>query len=149
MRSDATTVDEYLDGLPPDRRDAIERVRETVLAHLPDGYEEQMLYGMISYVVPLDVYPTTYNGQPLALVSLANQKSYMALYLMCVYGEGEERFREEYRKTGKRLDMGKSCVRFRSLEDLPLDLVGRTIASMPLRDFVAHYERSRAGTRAG
>jgi hypothetical protein len=143
VRSDAATVDEYLAGLPPDRRDAMQRVRQVVLEHLPEGYEERMQYGMISWVVPLRRHPDTYNGEPLALASLANQKRSMSLYLNCVYAEGGERFREEYRATGKRLDMGKSCVRFRSVEDLPLDLVARTIAATPVEDFIALYEASR------
>jgi hypothetical protein len=142
-RSNATSVEDYLEELPEERRRAIAAVRETILANLPDGYEETMQYGMPSYVVPLSRYPVTYNGQPLAVVSLANQKNYMSLYLMNVYGEREQRFRAEYAKTGRRLDMGKCCVRFRSLDDLPLDLVGRTIASTPVDEFVRVYEASR------
>jgi Domain of unknown function (DU1801) len=142
--SKATTVGEYLAELPEERRRAIERVRQVILANLPEGYVETMQYGMPSYVIPLERYPTTYNGQPLALASLASQKNSMSLYLMNVYGDREKPFKEAYRKTGKRLDMGKSCVRFRSLDDLPLDLVGRTIAATPVEEFLRTYEKSRS-----
>ncbi len=146
VQSDATTVAEYLESLPGHRREALEKVREVILEHLPPGYEERMLYGMVGYVVPLERYPDTYNGQPLAVAGLASQKNYMSLYLNCVYAstEADDRFREEYRATGKRLDMGKSCVRFRSLDDLPLELVGRTIAATPVEAFISGYEQSRS-----
>lgn len=145
MRSDAGTVDHYLADLPAERRQAIGAVRAVILAHLPPGYDEVMEYGMISYVVPLERYPHTYNGKPLGVAALASQKRHMSLYLMGISGERDARFREAYRATGKRLDMGKSCVRFRRLEDLPLDLVGEAIAASPVDDFIASYERSRPG----
>jgi hypothetical protein len=146
VRSDAGTVEEYLAALPDDRSDAIAAVRAVILEHLPAGFEEQMQYGMISYVVPLERYPDTYNGQPLAVASLASQRRHMALYLMGVYGDegAAAHFRRRWAATGKRLDMGKSCVRFRRLDDLPLELVGETIARTSLDDFIAAYERSRA-----
>lgn len=151
MQSKATTVDEYLDELDADRRDAISIVREVVLENLPDGYEEMMLFGMITYAIPLSIFPDTYNKQPLMYAALASQKRHMALYLTNVYGDGslEEWFRERYKATGKRLDMGKSCVRFRKLDDLPLDLVGETIAMTPIDEFLEIYEASRSGTRRG
>jgi hypothetical protein len=144
MHSDATTVDAYLDEVAPDRRAAMAEVRGVVLANLPEGYEEGMQYGMIGYYVPLARYPHTYNGQPLSYVGLGSQKRYMSLYLNCVYADRESSFREEYRKTGKPLDMGKSCVRFRRLDDLPLELIGRTVAATPVEEFIRSYERSRA-----
>jgi hypothetical protein len=139
-------VEAYLAPLPQDRRDALEAVRRVVLEHLPTGYEEVVQYGMISYVVPLERYPTTYNGQPLAVASLANQKRHMSLYLMGVYGEdgAEEWLRERWAATGKKLDMGKSCVRFKRLDDLALDVVAEAIARTPVDAFIAAYERSRA-----
>jgi hypothetical protein len=143
MQSAAATVEAYLRELSPDRRSAIEQVRDVILASLPEGYEEGMQYGMIGYFVPLPRYPDTYNGQPLGYVGLGNQKRYMSLYLNSVYADRESTFREEYAKTGKRLDMGKSCVRFRSVDDLPLDLIGRTVAATPVEDFIRAYERSR------
>jgi hypothetical protein len=146
MQSDAETVDDYLAGLPDDRREAIAAVRQSILDHLPEGYDEVMQYGMISYVIPLDDYPDTYNGQALAVASLANQKNHMALYLNCVYSDGERdrRFRERWAESGKKLDMGKSCVRFRKLDDLALDVVGDVIAETSVDDFIAEYERARA-----
>ena len=145
MRSTAATVDEYLTELPDDRRPAIEAVRRAVLDNLPDGFEERMQYGMISWVVPLARYPETYNGQALALASLANQKRYMALYLVGVYGdEGSQRWlRERWAAAGLKLDMGKSCLRFRSLDDVDLGIIGEAIARIPVDDFIAAYERSR------
>jgi hypothetical protein len=144
MRSEAETVDEYLADLPDDRRPTVEAVRDVVVAHLPAGFEEVVQYGMISWVVPLERYPDTYNGQPLAVASLANQKRHLSLYLMGVYGdEGAEAFLRANWPPDKKLDMGKSCLRFRSVDDLPLDLIGQVIARTSVDDFIAAYERSR------
>ena len=145
MQSTATTVDEYLGSLPDDRRDAIERVRDVILANLDAGFEEAMNWGMITYQVPLETYPDTYNGQPLMFASLASQKNHMAVYLMSVYSDHvtATEFEEAYRATGKKFDMGKSCVRFRRLEDLPLDLIGSTIAATSAQDYIDLYERTR------
>ena len=142
MRSDATTVDDYLAALPDDRRLALKAVRLVILDNLPEGYEEVMNWGMITYQVPLETYPDTYNGKPLMYAALASQKNHMAVYLTVVYGsdEARQRFEASYRATGKRLDMGKSCVRFRRLEDLPLALIGDTIASTGVRQFVQHFK---------
>ena len=144
-QSTATTVDEYLAELPADRREAIGAVRAVILQHLPRGYEENMQYGMIGYVIPLERYPVTYNGQPLAYAALASQKNYMSLYLMNIYGdeETERWFTDQYKATGRKLDMGKSCVRFRKLEDLPLELIGDAIARTTVADFIERYEVSR------
>jgi uncharacterized protein YdhG (YjbR/CyaY superfamily) len=145
MRSEATTVEQYLAELPDDRRDAIETVRDVVVANLPEGYKEEMNWGMISYGVPLETYPDTYNGQPLMYVAVASQKNHMSLYLTTVWTDGDvnEDFRREYEESGKRFDMGKSCVRFRTLDDLPLDLVARTIAAVDVEAFIEIYENSR------
>ena len=144
-QSKAETVDEYLDELAPDRREAVETVRQVILDSLPEGYEEMMQYGMIGYAIPLERYPVTYNGQPLGYVALASQKNYMSLYLMNIYGdpEAEKWFTESYKATGKRLDMGKSCVRFKSLDDLPLDLIGEAVARTLVSDFIEWYEFMR------
>ena len=149
MQSDANTAEEYLSELDDDRREAISAVRDVVLANLPDGYEEVMQYGMISYVVPLSVLADTYNGQPLMYIALASQKQYMSLYLTNVYGDEsvEKWFKERYLATGKKLNMGKSCVRFRKLDDLPLDLVAEVIARTPIEEFVDIYHASRSGRR--
>ena len=105
-----------------------------------------MQYGMIGYSVPLERYPDTYNGEPLGLAGLASQKRYIALYLMSVYGDAEQGswFRSRWESTGKRLDMAKSCVRFRRLEGVPLEVVGAAIARMSVDELIARYERSRA-----
>ena len=145
VRSDAETVEEYLAELSDDRREAIEAVRAVVLANLPEGYDEATRWGMISYEVPLERCPDTYNGQPLQYAALASQKRHMAIYLMGVYADDEvrDRFLADYRATGKRLDMGKSCVRFRKLDDLPLELIGRVVAAYDVDSYVALYESSR------
>ena len=151
MQSKAKSVEDYLSELDDTRRDSISTVRNVVLENLPDGYEEMMLFGMITYAVPLSTFPDTYNKQPLMYAALASQKRHMALYLTNVYGDGslEAWFRERYKATGKRLDMGKSCVRFRKLDDLPLDLVGETIAKTPIDEFLEIYRASRTGTKRG
>ncbi len=146
VSSSAVAVADYLAGLSEDRRAAIVAVRAAILDSLPVGYEETMLYGMISYVVPLATLPKTYNGLPLALAGLAAQKRHMSLYLNSIYSDPAEAawFTEEYRKTGKRLDVGKSCVRFRKLDDLPLALVGAAVARVPVAEFVRRYHVARA-----
>ena len=151
VKSGAATVEAYLAELPAERREAIETVRRTILANLPDGYEEQMSFGMIGYVVPLSRYPDTYNKQPLALAALASQKRHMAVYLNNVYGDPAtlEWFTAAYAASGKRLDMGKSCVRFKRLADLPLDVIGETIARTSLADFIAFYESARSKAKRG
>ena len=145
MQSDAKTVAEYLAELDDGRREAVSAVRDVILDKLPDGYEETMLFGMISYVVPLSVLADTYNGQPLMYAALASQKRHMAIYLTNVYADEstEAWFRERYLATGKRLDMEKSCVRFRKLDDLPLELVGEAIARTPIAEFVEIYKAVR------
>jgi hypothetical protein len=145
MRTTATTVHDYLDQLPDDRRDALTTVRDTILANLPDGYEETMNWGMITYQIPLDRYPDTYNNQPLMLAALASQKRHMAVYLSGIYSDADarQRFESAYEATGKRMDLGKSCVRFRKLDDLPLPLIGEAIAEFGVEAFVGVYEASR------
>ena len=149
MQSEAKTIDQYLAELPEDRLRALEAVREVILANLPDGYEEVMNWGMITYQVPLVTYPNTYNKKPLMYAALASQKNHMAVYLSSIYSseEAAATFEEQYRATGKRYDVGKSCVRFRKIDDLPLDLIGRTIAAYPVNTFLDAYEESRASLK--
>lgn len=139
------TVDAYLDELPADRRAVISTVRDTIRKALPKGYRETMNWGMISYELPLERYPDTYNGQPLMYAGLAAQKNHYAVYLTALYqdSEDEKHFRADFARTGRKLDMGKSCVRFRKLDDLPLDLIAKTIASTPPEKFIERYEASR------
>jgi hypothetical protein len=144
-RSAATTVEAYLAELPEDRRAVVATVRDLVRANLPEGYAEAMNWGMISYEVPLARYPKTYNRQPLSFAALAARKNHYALHLNSVYAgsDREGRLRDEFERAGKRLDMGKSCVRFRAVEDLALDAIARVIASTPVDQFIALYESSR------
>jgi hypothetical protein len=146
--SDATTVDGYLAELPQDRRETVEGVRAVILQHLPEGFTEGMQYGMIGYYLPLERYSDTSNGQPLAIAALANRKRYVSLYLMGIYANDDDAwwFREQWTRSGKRLDMGKSCVRFRKLDDVPLDVVGAAIGRTSAADFIADYERQRSAS---
>jgi hypothetical protein len=147
--SDAKTPEEYIASLPPDRREAISAMREVVRRNLPDGYAEGMESGMIAWYVPLDQFPDTYNGRPLGVAALASQKQYMSLYLNTVYGDPklEEWFRARFAESGKRLNMGKSCLRFKSLDDVPLDLIGETIAKVPPDRYIARYQAVRGSSR--
>ncbi len=140
-----TSAEAYLAALPPDRREALTAVRRVILENLPPGYEEGIQYGMLGYYIPLSRYPETYNGQPLSLAGLASQSGYMSLYLMTIYGDPALRawFEDAYRATGKRLDMGKSCIRFRRLEDLPLDVVGQAVARVTVDAYIAGHEKIR------
>jgi uncharacterized protein YdhG (YjbR/CyaY superfamily) len=145
VRSEATTVEEYLAELPDDRREVIAAVRDVVNAQLPEGYAEEMGFGMINWVIPLADYPTTYNKQPLMIAALASQKNHMALYLMGLYADGpeEQRFRDRYAARTLKLDMGKSCVRFKKLADVDLEAVAEVIAAIPPLRFTKMYEASR------
>ena len=145
MKSSAKTPDAYVKSLPADRRHAIRQVRAVILKHLPKGYQEIVDFGMLAYVVPLKRLPETYNGHPLPIAALASQKQYMSVYLMCVYGDTASRswFQSEFRKAGKKLDMGKSCVRFRKLDDLPLEVIGKAVARVSVDAYLKIYEKSR------
>ena len=145
MQSKATTVKQYLAELPEDRRAPMEAVRKTVLKNIDKGFEEGMQYGMIGWYVPHKIFPAGYHcdpKQPLPFACLASQKNYMSLYLMPAYGEdaGESWFRDQWAKTGKKLDMGKCCIRFRKLEDLALDVIAEAIRRVPLKTHLEHYE---------
>ena len=146
VQSAATTVAGYLAELPKERGEVLSAVRKVIRKHLPRGYREAMGWGMITYTNPLEQYPETYNGQPLCYAALAAQKNHFALYLMCVFGDSGEakKLRDGFRKAGKKLDMGKSCVRFHGLDDLPLDVIGEAIASTPPEAFIARHEAVRA-----
>jgi hypothetical protein len=146
MQSKAKTVSRYLAELPADRRKAIEQVRKMILKNLPKGYEEIMQYGMIGYAVPLSIYPAGYHcakDTPLPFISLASQKNNMALYMFCLYVDKQDaaRFQKEYKASGKKLDMGKSCFRFKKLEDLALDVIGKAIARTPVKKHIEVYEK--------
>jgi hypothetical protein len=156
MQSKARTVDQYLAELPADRREALQAVRQVVLKNLSKGYEEGMLYGAIGYFVPHSVYPAGYHcdpKQPLPFAGLASQKNHMSISLMCVYSDPDHEawFRTAWVKSGKKLDMGKSCVRFKKIDDVPLEVIGQAIRRVPAKKFIAYYESAikSAGKRAG
>lgn len=136
VRSKASTVAEYLAELPDQQRAEVSAVRDVIVASLPDGYVEGMQWGMITWHVPLEVSGPTYNKQPLSYVALAAQKNYYSVYLTTVNGPGEDSFRSRYAATGKKLDMGKSCVRFKRAADLALDVIGEEITRHSVRDFL-------------
>jgi hypothetical protein len=141
------TVKEYIDSLPAERRAAIRKVRAAVNRGLPKGYKETGEGGMIGWVVPHRLYPDGYHcnpDQPVPFAGLASQKNYMALYLMCVYGDAKHKrwFEKAWKASGKKLDMGKSCVRFKSIDDVPLDVVEEAVRRVPVDKFLAHYEAS-------
>lgn len=141
----AKTVTAYVAALPEDRRATVSKLRSFVKKHLPKGYKEQLGWGAITYAVPLTVLPDTYNGEPLCYAAIAAQKNYYTLYLMSAYGDPKQTkwMAEEFKKRGKRLDMGKSCLRFKSLDDLPLDVVGEVLGSTPMDAFVERYRDTR------
>ena len=143
VMSRAKTVREYLDELPAERKKVVSKVRSVVRKHLPRGYRETVSYGMIAYGIPLSHYPDTYNGQPLCYAAIAAQKNHFAIYLLAGYTSSRARalLEEGFRKAGKKLDMGQSCIRFRKLEDIPLATIGRAVASMTPAQYIKLYER--------
>lgn len=145
--SKAPTPEAYLGELEPERAALVSRIRDLVNANLPDGYVERMSWGMIGWEVPIERYPNTYNGQPLVYAALAAQKNHTALYLNCVYASEErtERLKAQWAATGRRLDMGKSCLRFKRTEDVAEAVLAETIRSIPVERFLAEYESGRAG----
>lgn len=153
MRSSAQTPDEYLAALPAERRATLEQVRRLILDNLDADYEEGMQYGMIGYYVPHRVYPAGYHcdpRQPLPFAGLAAQKNHLAIYLMCLYGDSPacQHFQRDWAKTGKKLDMGKCCIRFRKADDLALDVLARLIRQTTVKKYLKHYEAARSAPRA-
>lgn len=145
-----TTVDAYLAGLPTDRRKALETLRAVIRGHLPAGYEEGIEFGMPSYFIPLARFADTYNRRPLQLAAFASRKGYMSVYLMAVYGDPGTRswFEKAYRDAGKKLDMGKSCVRFKTLDDLPLDVIGEAVGRVSVDAYLKGYTALRGKANA-
>ncbi|MGH9673036.1 MAG: DUF1801 domain-containing protein [Bryobacteraceae bacterium] len=141
MQSKAKTVTQYLNELPADRKAELSKVRAVIRKNLPKGLAEQMSSGMIGYVVPHKLYPPGYHcdpRQPLPFAGLAAQKNHMSLYMMTVYGDAklQKWLREQFDARGKRLDMGKSCIRFRKADDLPLDVIGEAIGRVSVADYI-------------
>ena len=146
--SSAVTVQEYLDDLPSEKRAVIEALRAMILDNLPKGFEEVMQYGMISYVVPLSLYPAGYGNDkktPLPYLSLAAQKNHYAFYSMGVYGNPKllEWFMDAYQKSGKKLDMGKGCIRAKRLDDFALDVIGQVVSKLTVDEYIAQYKKAR------
>lgn len=146
VSSKAPTPEAYLAELPPERAALVARLRDLINANLPDGYVERMSWGMIGWEVPSDRYPDTYNGQPLVYAALAAQKNYTALYLNCVYASSErtERLKARWAESGRKLDMGKSCLRFKRPEDIAETVLAETIRSIPVDRFIAEHEAGRS-----
>lgn len=144
MQSKATTVEQYLKELPEDRRAALSAIRSMILKNLDKDFEEGMQYGMIGYFVPHRIFPDGYHcdpKQPLPFVCVASQKNHMAVYMMCIYmDKSEDEFRKAWLKTGKKLDMGKSCIRFKKLEDVALDVIADVIRNITAKRFVERYQ---------
>lgn len=138
-------MEEYLQELPEERRTVVSKVRDVILGSLPKGYRETMNWGMIAYEIPLERFPDTYNKKPLMYMALAAQKNHYAVYSSGVYMDplGESWLKAEFEKAGKKLDMGKSCIRFRKLGDIPLEAIGKVAAAHTVEEFLEIYERVR------
>ncbi len=149
VSSQETTPAEYLASLPPERRTVVKAVRALVKKRLPKGYVERMNWGMLSYEVPLRRYPDTYNGQPLMYLALAAQKNNYAFYMTSPTADEVlmGKLTRAYEAAGRKLDMGKGCLRFKTLEELPLDVIGELIASTPVERTIELAEAARAGKR--
>jgi len=145
VKSRAETVKEYLEELSPEKRKVVKKLRDKVLENLPIGYQETMNWGMISYEVPLTRYPDTYNKKPLMFAAIAAQKNYYSLYLTPVYQskELEKELKEKYKETGIKVNMGKSCLRFKRIEEIPIDFIGDLISRVSIKEFIQIYEASR------
>ncbi|MCY2962966.1 MAG: DUF1801 domain-containing protein [Planctomycetota bacterium] len=151
MQSSASTVADYLASLPEDRRATISAIRDVILANLDSDFAEGMGYGMILYHVPHSVYPAGYHckpSDPLPYIGLASQKNHLAIYMMSLYGDSDllAWFTKEWKKTGKKLDMGKSCIRFKKLDGVALDVLGETIRRVPASEYIAKFEANLRGS---
>jgi uncharacterized protein YdhG (YjbR/CyaY superfamily) len=148
MQSSAKTANEYIDLLPPERKEVIGKIRETILNNLPEGFEETMSYGMLGYVVPHSIYPKGYHcdpNVPLPYMNLASQKNFIALYAMCVYGDTKlhDWFVAEYAKHCKtKLDMGKACIRFKKPDDIPYELIGQLASKFSVQQWIEICEKA-------
>jgi hypothetical protein len=140
----AKTIEQYMKAIPQERVELVQALRKLLLDNLPDGYEESMGFGMICYCVPLTRYPTTYNKQPLMVAAIANQKHAVSLHLHMVYGnpDNTSELQEAAKLQGKRLDMGKSCIRLRSLDNLPLKTVASILSRTTVASYIAQYEKA-------
>lgn len=145
VSSRAKTVNQYIDELPVERKEIIKKLRSSIRKNLPSGYKEVMEFGMICYVIPLEKYPNTYNKKPLVYCALASQKQYVSLYLSCVYVDKKTRieFEQSYQKSGKKLNAGASCIRFKTMQEIPFEVVNKAIRKFNVKQFIDIYEKSR------
>lgn len=149
MKIEASNPIEYIDQLSADRKEAITKLRSVIIENLPDGFEERMSYGMIGYVVPHSLYPDGYHCNPqlpLPFLSIASQKNFVALYHMGIYADLELLiwFKEEYSKHCKyKLDMGKSCIRFKKMNDIPYDLIAELVRKIDVNQWISIYESNK------
>lgn len=143
MKTNAKTVEEYLNSFSEEKKEVLSKVRKVILKNLPKGYEETFNWGMIAYEIPLSKYPKTYNGKPLMFAALAAQKNYFSLYLMCMYGSEELKtwFKNKWKVSGKKIDLGKSCIRFKNPDDIPLDVIGELIKKVSVATYIENYEK--------
>ena len=152
MQSKATSPEQYISELPDDRKEVIKKLRQTILDNLPAGFEEQMSYGMLGFVVPHSIYPDGYHCTPelpLPFINLASQKNFVALYHSGIYASKEllDWFVAEYPKYVKtKLDMGKSCVRFKNMETIPYKLIGELCTKMTVNEWITLYEKNTKKT---
>ncbi len=153
MQSRAKTVKQYIDELPPDRKEAIQKLRKAIRDNLPKGFEEEMSYGMIGYVVPKSIYPKGYHTTPelpLPFMNIASQKNFVAVYHMLVYTDPElkEWFTTAYAKACKtKLDMGKSCIRLKKTEDIPYELIGKLAGKVTVKEWIQRYEANLSASK--
>ena len=149
VSSSAKTVSEYLGELDPERRNSVATIRELCLESLPAGLEEVMNWGMISYQVPFEKVPKTYNNQPLLFAALASQKQYISLYLMSIYAfdAERERFEAAWKHSGKPFNVGKACIRFKSSDDVPIDVVRDAMGRISVEKFIERYNEVRGSAR--
>lgn len=145
IKSNATSVNEYLNELPADRKKEISIVRAHIIKSLNKGFAESMSWGMINYEVPLKTFAETYNGKPLMFAALASKKNHMALYLTTLYTNPETKdwLQHKFEEAGLKLDMGESCIRFKSANDLPLEVIGELISKTTVDSFVSYFKRKR------
>jgi uncharacterized protein YdhG (YjbR/CyaY superfamily) len=146
MQSNAQNPDQYIAELPEDRKAAMSKIREVILKNIPEGFEEQMSYGMLGYVVPHTLYPAGYHCTPklpLPFLAIASQKNFISMYHMDLYAEGEllKWFLEEFAKTGYKLDMGKCCVRFKNMSKIPYDLIEELVSKVTVNQWIETYEK--------
>ncbi|MCA4781992.1 DUF1801 domain-containing protein [Empedobacter stercoris] len=148
MQYEVSTLDEYFESIPPESKEAVKKIYETLKMNLPNGFEEQISYGHIGFVVPHSMYPNGYHcdpTSPLPFIGLASQKNFIALYHMGIYSDEKllNWFIEEYPKHAKRkLDMGKSCIRFKKTDDIPYDLIGKLASKITPDQWIATYEKN-------